>query len=318
VRRAGTTPWAGEDEGYLASVSDLMVGLLFVFIIMLMGFALNYRSAEGQADADRRHLLVESVQLATEKEGLAAERDRLAAARDSLAMERDHVAAERDKVAAERDALLAQRDALGLVALDLVARDEARAALLTGVQRALDERALPVTVDTENGVLRLPESLLFDSAAAALRPEGEQALQAIADVLAQVLPCVSHAPPALHEPCPSGGTPLLEALLVEGHTDEVPIRGGGFLDNWQLATARSVNIFKTLTGFRPELEGLRNVRGEALLGVSGYEARRPVAPGTSAEQRRLNRRIDLRFLVAAPAREELAALRRRLDAASGP
>ena len=41
---------AGEEEGYLASVSDLMVGMLFVFIIMLMAYALSYRSAQEQAE----------------------------------------------------------------------------------------------------------------------------------------------------------------------------------------------------------------------------------------------------------------------------
>ena len=34
-----------EEDNYLASVSDLMVGLLFVFIIILMAFALNLRSS---------------------------------------------------------------------------------------------------------------------------------------------------------------------------------------------------------------------------------------------------------------------------------
>ena len=59
--RAGTAPRGGrEDEGYLASVSDLMVGMLFVFIIVLMGFALNYRSAEGLAQADRSRLLMKA------------------------------------------------------------------------------------------------------------------------------------------------------------------------------------------------------------------------------------------------------------------
>ena len=51
---------------------------------------------------------------------------------------------------------------------------------------------------------------------------------------------------------------------------------------------------------------MRNGRGEALLGIAAYEARRPVATGGGAEQRRLNRRIDLRFLAAAPTAEGLA------------
>jgi hypothetical protein len=44
-----------------------------------------------------------------------------------------------------------------------------------------------------------------------------------------------------------------------------------------------------------------------------------VAQGQSGEARRLNRRIDLRFIVAAPAREILAAMRSRLlDGAGAP
>ena len=33
-------------EGYFASVSDLMVGVLFVFILMLTVFVVNFRDAE--------------------------------------------------------------------------------------------------------------------------------------------------------------------------------------------------------------------------------------------------------------------------------
>jgi chemotaxis protein MotB len=36
------TPVA-EDESYFVSMTDLMVGMLFIFIIMLMAFALNLR-----------------------------------------------------------------------------------------------------------------------------------------------------------------------------------------------------------------------------------------------------------------------------------
>jgi chemotaxis protein MotB len=35
-----------EKESYFVSMTDLMVGLLFIFIIMLMVFALQYREAE--------------------------------------------------------------------------------------------------------------------------------------------------------------------------------------------------------------------------------------------------------------------------------
>ncbi len=44
------------DDSYLASLSDLMVGMLFIFIIMLMAFALSYTSATGAANSQRAAL----------------------------------------------------------------------------------------------------------------------------------------------------------------------------------------------------------------------------------------------------------------------
>ena len=40
-----------EGEGYFASVSDLMVGVLFVFLLMLTILALNFRDDSAQLDA---------------------------------------------------------------------------------------------------------------------------------------------------------------------------------------------------------------------------------------------------------------------------
>jgi chemotaxis protein MotB len=278
-----------EEDNYLASVSDLMVGLLFVFIIMLMAFALNLRTAEEQATRTREEL----------------ETARAAAAE------------ERDELAGERDEILQRHEALSLVSARLVELEAQRAQLLQTVTAELGQRDVPVTLDAANGVLRLPESLLFDSGAAELRPEGEHALSVVAETLAATLPCYSHSPSGTGA-CPQPPQPLLEAVLIEGHTDDVPIRSSQFADNWTLSAARGVNTYKALTGHAPELSSLQNARGEALLGVAGYEARRPVAPGNTPEERRLNRRIDLRFLVAAPGDSELAAIIRRLGAKETP
>ena len=200
-----------EDEGYLASVSDLMVGMLFVFIIMLMAFALSYRSAEQQVEVDHAHL--------------TAIGDELAAAQAAMA--------------AQRAEVMGQRAFLRSHVMQLLQRDEARDAMLSTLQQALLERAVAATVDAADGVLRLPESLLFDSGSAVLRPEGEQALGKLATALLEILPCVTRAAPALTAHCAGPPLSLLEAVLVEGHTDEMPVRGGGFSDNWQLVTARS-------------------------------------------------------------------------------
>jgi hypothetical protein len=47
-----------ESEGYFASVSDLMVGVLFVFLLMLTVFALNFRDDSASLDSLRAELQV--------------------------------------------------------------------------------------------------------------------------------------------------------------------------------------------------------------------------------------------------------------------
>lgn len=168
------------DERILAEagVSDLMVGMLFVFIVILLAFALKSRVADDQATQIQRDLIVE-------RDEVGQEADRLAAERDALAAERDR---ERDELAMERDRLAAERDELGAVTDYLLRNDRIRDDMLAAVQSLLRQRQVEVSLDPENGILRLPESLLFDSAHAVLRPEGARALRELAAVLARTLP----------------------------------------------------------------------------------------------------------------------------------
>jgi chemotaxis protein MotB len=290
-------PAADEEPSYLVSVSDLMVGMLFIFIIILMAFALSFRIAQDDAARVQGQLVRE---------------------RDLVDAEKDLLARERDQLAAERDRLAAQRDTLGRVTDHLLNDHQVRRDMLATVRSLLRERQVEVSLDPEAGVLRLPEELLFDSGEAVFRPEGRRALRELAAVLARTLPCYSRAPQIQRSDCPSEPQALLEAVLVEGHTDDVPIRTTAFVDNWELASTRAINTYKALMSFQPSLGDLQNSSGEDLLGVSGYEAHRPVSLEASATGRRLNRRIDLRFLIAAPAQNQLTEIRSQVRRSRSP
>jgi chemotaxis protein MotB len=282
----------GHDESYLVSVSDLMVGLLFLFIIILMAFALNFRSAEDAADATLEALVVE---------------------RDDLAVERDLIDAERTALALDRDRLLAERDRLAGITGLLLARDAERAELLTRIKAALAARGLEVEVDLESGILRLPESLLFGSNEAELSQTGQAAIVILAEVLAATLPCYARGGNGAD--CPPGSSDVLEAVLIEGHTDDRPIRSGPFADNWALSAARARNTYQALVMAQPRLDRLANASGATLLGLGGYAERRPVIDRATEEARRVNRRIDLRFLARGPDAAALAELLASLEAA---
>ena len=281
-----------------------MVGMLFLFIILLMAFALNYRTAEDLAAKTQAELI-------RDRDAVSLEKDRLARQRDALAEQRDRLALERDQLTRERDAISAVTD-------HLMRNNRIRSDMLAAVLSALHEREVDVALDPANGIVRLPESLLFDTGLAVLRPEGARALRVLAAVLARTLPCYSRAPAIQQSDCPIAPRPLLEAVLVEGHTDDRPIRTSEFADNWELASARAINTYKALLEYEPSLTELSNDRGEALLGVSDYEAQRPVSLEPTPDGRRLNRRIDLRFLIAAPSEEQLNEIRSRVGAAPPP
>ena len=124
----------------------------------------------------------------------------------------------------------------------------------------LRERAVEVVLDPENGIVRLPEALLFDTGEAVLQPRGVRALRELAAVLALTLPCYSRAPASQQIDCPIRPKPLLEAVLVEGHTDDRPISTSTFADNWALASARAINTYKALLGYDRTLGGLLPLR----------------------------------------------------------
>ncbi len=277
-----------EDESYFVSVSDLMVGLLFLFIIILMAFALNFRSAEDAAKASL----------------------------DALTSQRNALERDRAALSLERDRLLIERDRLAAITGQLLARDALRAELLTLIREALAARGLEVEIDVENGILRLPESLLFATNEAELSEAGRTAIGALAEVLWRYLPC--YAAMAAAEGCPTGVHDVLETVLIEGHTDDRPIRSGPFPDNWALSAARSRSTYRALIAAEPRLDDLLNGGAAALLGVSGYEARRPVAAGVTDEARRVNRRIDVRFLSRGPDAAALADLLETLETSFVP
>jgi chemotaxis protein MotB len=74
-------------------------------------------------------------------------------------------------------------------------------------------------------------------------------------------------------------------VVVEGHTDNVPITTRQFPSNWELSTGRAVTIVKHLT----EVVGVDPVKCSAV----GYGDTRPKVPNDTPHNRRKNRRVEI-------------------------
>lgn len=246
------TEFETEWGSYLVSVSDAISGLIFIFVLLLFVFAVQFQQA---TDVQRQ------------------------------------VAAEQQQVVRAQGQLIEE-----LTNTDVIRRE-----MLEAIEAALREQGLVVRVDLEQGILHLPESILFPSGSATLRPAGEQALAVLARVLLGVLPCYAEVSGPLESGCERDRHSVgLEAVFIEGHTDNIPIATAEFPDNWALSAARAIRTFDTMIQIAPDLDKLRNARGEPLFTVSGYADRRPVAENDTPEERQLNRRIDLRFVMMSP------------------
>src|SRR5690606_12073161 len=74
-------------------------------------------------------------------------------------------------------------------------------------------------------------------------------------------------------------------LIIEGHTDDLPIRTSQFPSNWELSAARATRILRYLSQ--------RHQIPPARLTAIAYADQKPVAPNDSEANRSRNRRIEI-------------------------
>lgn len=127
--------------------------------------------------------------------------------------------------------------------------------------------AVQVIPSQEGITLSFIDKVLFDSGKAALREDSIRILGRLGNLLAQ----------------------LPNAIRVEGHTDNVPIRNAQFPSNWELSVYRA----STVVRFMEDRSGI----GSKRLSAVGYGEYRPVLSNTTAANRRRNRRVDIIILV---------------------
>ncbi|MDB4964293.1 MAG: uncharacterized protein JWP01_4292 [Myxococcales bacterium] len=135
--------------------------------------------------------------------------------------------------------------------------------LLAKLRSMIDSGQLKVIIRDGRMIIALPNDILFDSGKTSVKAEGKAALEKVAQVLATV---------------PD------RDFLVAGHTDDVPIRTAQFGSNWELSTARAVEVVRFLI--------TKGMNGK-VLAAAGFAEFDPVIANDSTEHRAQNRRIEI-------------------------
>lgn len=144
--------------------------------------------------------------------------------------------------------------------------------LLRSKLQKLVNQGLKVEIRNNRMVIRLPGDVLFASGQDKLSPEGEKVLGVVADVI-------------------RGDAQLSKRYFqIAGHTDNKPLAGGRFGDNWGLSVMRARQVLLFL--IKPTDDkggGLDPTR----LHAAGYGETDPVASNDSPDGREQNRRVEL-------------------------
>lgn len=155
-------------------------------------------------------------------------------------------------VRAQEAARQRQRDKMRNVAKDIME-----------VMAPLIEQGKVRVIETSRGVsIEINDSILFSPGQALLQPPLVKAMQGIAEVLA----------------------PTDFPVIIEGHTDNVPIRNAQFPSNWELSAVRATTVLRLFSD--------AGVAAERLTAI-GYADTRPVEPNLLADGRARNRRVTI-------------------------
>jgi chemotaxis protein MotB len=141
--------------------------------------------------------------------------------------------------------------------------------MVGSLQKEVDAGNVTISQMQDRLTVNLVDKVLFSSGSTNIQKQGEEALTKIAAVLKNY---------------------ATKRVLVEGHTDNVPVGDAlksKYPTNWELSAARATKIARFLVD-----QGVDPVRMAAL----GFGEYRPIAPNDTPEGRRENRRIEISLL----------------------
>jgi chemotaxis protein MotB len=222
----------------------------------------KYREVEGERDR-----LQERVeQLEVSSTSLDAERARLADQMEDLREKQaqlDRDLARLRKSEAELSTSLAAREAeLDQRNREVLELRSTYQGLVSDLEAEVAAGQIEIEQLREGLRLNLSEDVLFPSGSAEINPQGRE-------VLGKVAERVKSVP---------------HRVVVQGHTDDVPIATARFPSNWELAGARASRVVRLLAE-----KGVDPTRLSAV-SLSEYQ---PRAPNDTPEGRARNRRIEI-------------------------
>jgi chemotaxis protein MotB len=158
---------------------------------------------------------------------------------------------------------------------------KARFEMLRKKLEELTKVGLAVHIHRNRMVISLPGDVLFDTGKDTLRKEGTE-------ILGKVAAVVRNDP-----------TLVSRDYQVAGHTDNAPMSGGPYHDNWGLSVMRARSVIVFLVGSKASILPKQH------WSAAGFADNDPIASNATKEGQQKNRRCDI---IVVPSAEEMIDL----------
>ena len=221
---------------YWLSYSDMMAGLLLVFVIIIavsmLHAKMQYDEKELELAGKEEELLIRSDELESERDVVAKQKATLDEQQKMLNAQEEALAEQGKKIAIQEKTLKEQHELLDKLEAIMSEQQQklddiigVRAELVEDLKEEFEDSDLKVSVDEKTGAITFDANILFDYNKSVLKESGK-------DFLSKFLP--RYADVLLSDKYKDN----ISEILIEGHTDTE----GKYLFNLELSQKRALAV----------------------------------------------------------------------------
>ncbi|MBQ9444681.1 MAG: OmpA family protein [Lachnospiraceae bacterium] len=225
-----------EETTYWLSYSDMMAGLLLVFVLIIsftmLHAKMQYDEKQTELIGKEQELEVQTAELEEERGIVSQQKTTLDEQEKKLNAQEQALAEQGEKIAIQEETLKEQHELLDKLEAIMSEQQQklddiigVRADLVEDLSNEFNNSDLKVSVDETTGAITFDASILFDYNKSVLKPSGKE-------FLADFLP--RYADVLLSQKYKDN----ISEILIEGHTDTE----GNYMSNLELSQKRALAV----------------------------------------------------------------------------
>lgn len=279
-----------EETSYWLSYSDMMAGLLLVFVLIIsltvLRSKIQYDEKQNELAGKEEELIIQSKELENERLTIDEQGAKLNAQELKLSEQEGELLSQQAKLKEQQDKLTEQSALVSELQKLMEEQQEKldniigiRAELVKDLKKEFDHSELNISVDEKTGAITMDSNILFAYNQSALKAGGKDFLGEFMPRYLKILLSRKYVN-------------YISEIVIEGHTDT----SGNYLSNLELSQQRAQSVAKyclvekngVLT--KEEIEAL-----EKILSTSGKSFSQPVLDEKGEVDMDASRRVEILF-----------------------